>query len=302
MELRIVKGASTLDDSGLYMNGRIYVPGDALSTFVGMWQEKIIFFNSPLAGKRLCITVLSTDSLARGLPQDLEHFIGLCAAAGAQIIFHTGGKLPASHIIVAVEPGSPRLAVSYLGAALRSKPLARKLVNKVRHGLQLAYLPEPAPFRKPQYNLRLGWTARLFTPAVAIQWPADLALGAWLFAGLMEFLAAGGNLDGNLFAAGREGRCPLAEARPGAGGHLPEPQPKPCPGPPPRSPSCNSPFRPSPKLPPRSCARPAPRRLEANRRPCPGPNTPNSSPDASSTPLPKSPLPEPSTNEARGAP
>ena len=251
MELRIVKGASTLDDSGLYMNGRIYVPGDALSTFVGMWQEKIIFFNSPLAGKRLCITVLSTDSLARGLPQDLEHFIGLCAAAGAQIIFHTGGKLPASHIIVAVEPGSPRLAVSYLGAALRSKPLARKLVNKVRHGLQLAYLPEPAPFRKPQYNLRLGWTARLFTPAVAIQWPADLALGAWLFAGLMEFLAAGGDLDGNLFAAGAEKVvAPLAEPAPAPEAeYLPEPQPEtPAPDPPAPEPELQQPLPPLPKI------------------------------------------------------
>lgn len=200
MDIRILKGTSLLDCQGLHENNRVYLPAQALDSYVGLWQE-LAFFNSPLAGKRLCITVLSPSTFADALPPALDHFLELCSAAGAQIIFHNGGKFPQSDLILAVEPGGTHTYVKYIGSTFRSRPLAEKVAANIKQGLKLAFLPDPVAFNKPQYNLKMGIRSRLFTPAVAVQWPANLeTLGTWLFTSLMEHFGKGASIDGTLFS------------------------------------------------------------------------------------------------------
>lgn len=199
MDIKILKGTSLLDCRGLHEKNRVYLPAQALDSFVGLWRE-LVFFNSPLAGKRLCITVLSPSTFADALPPALDHFLELCSAAGAQIIYHDGGKFPSSDLILAVEPGGTHTYVKYIGSAFRSRPLAEKVTANIKQGLKLAYLPDPVAFNKPQYNLKMSIFSRLLTPAVAVQWPANLeSLGAWLFTSLMEHFGKGASIDGTLF-------------------------------------------------------------------------------------------------------
>lgn len=199
MEFKIIKRATVLNIEGLYHEGKIYIPAEAMDSFIGLWKEQILFLDSPLAEKRICVTVLSPDS-ARGLPPALEEFLALCTAAGAHIIYHDGGKFPPADLILAVELNGSHASINYLGPAFRSKPLAKKIGEAVKSGLKLTYLPDPVKFKKPQYNLKMGLMTWFSTPAVAIQWPAKIDdLLPWLFRGLMDFFGRGANFGGQLF-------------------------------------------------------------------------------------------------------
>lgn len=198
MELRLYKGAKLLEISGLYRDGNLFIPGAALDTYVGAWEGQVLFVDSPLAGKRICLTVLGPGNRLT-LPATVEKFISLCSAAGAQIIYYDGGAFPAGDLILALEIGGDTPIVSYLGAAFRSKPLARKIVANLKGGFKLTYLPDPLAFAKSNNNLKLGLYARLFTPAVAVQLPADLDVGPWLFVSLMEYMGNSSGMDARIF-------------------------------------------------------------------------------------------------------
>lgn len=201
MTIKIVKGTTLLETEALYYQGKVYLPADALNNTVGLWKGDTVLLDSPLAGKKICVTVLSSDTYSDKLPSALEQFLALCTTAGANIIYHDGGKFPAADLILAIEPGSRSLQVNYLGAAFRCKPLASKIVGTLKRGLKLAYLADPAAFNKPQYNLKLSLWAKLFTPAIALQWPlANEHIGQWLFASLMEYYGGGGSLNGSIFS------------------------------------------------------------------------------------------------------
>lgn len=201
MALKIYKGISLLPVEGLYFQGSVYLPAGALGSFVGLWNGNTVFLHSPLAGKRICTTVLSPDTYADSLPPALEHFLALCTAAGAEIIYHDGGIFPPSDLVLVVEPCETYTSVCYLGAAFRSKPLAQRIAASLKRGLKLAYLPDPVAFSKPRYNLKLSLGTRLFTPAVAVQWPHHLEdLGPWLFTSLMEYFAGAAGMEASPFA------------------------------------------------------------------------------------------------------
>lgn len=200
MELNLFKGTSLLETNALHIKDNVYIPGIALNTHVGVWEDKVSFVDSPLAGKQICLTVLGPGTFSQGLPPAVELFISLCSAAGAQIIYYDGGKIPAGDLILALETGGSTPDVSFLGAAFRSKPLARKITANLKRGLGFTYLPDPTPFQKPRYNLKLRLGARLFTPAVAIQLPSGMEeIGAWLFTSLMEFLGKDSGMDAAIF-------------------------------------------------------------------------------------------------------
>lgn len=222
MDVKIMKGTNILDCHGLYENGKVFLPAEALDSFVGLWQGTA-FYKSPLAGKRLCITVLSPDTFADALPPALEYFLDLCSAAGAQLIYHDGGRFPESDLIIAVEPGGTHTYVKYIGAAFRSRPLAARIAANIKRGLKLAYLPDPIAFNKPQFNLKMSLFARLFTPAVALQWPGNLdTLGAWLFTSLMEYFGTGKELNGAMFI-----KSPVPAVESESRHIAPQPQPEP---------------------------------------------------------------------------
>lgn len=202
MELRLYRGTNLLETDGIYQGGNLYIPGAALESFVGVWQDKIIFIDSPLAGKRICVTVLGPGTFKQGLPPTVEQFLSLCSAAGAQIIYYDGGKIPAGDLIIALEIGGVAPNVSYLGAAFRSKPLAKKIVASLKRGLKLTYLPDPMTYPKSQYNIKLSLGARLFTPAVTVQLPAGMdEVGPLLFTSLMEYAGKGSKMDIQPFLA-----------------------------------------------------------------------------------------------------
>lgn len=233
MELRLYKGAKLLDINGLYRDGNLFVPGAALDTYMGLWKGEVLFIDSPLAGKRICLTVLGPGNRLT-LPATVEKFISLCSAAGAQIIYYDGGAFPTGDLILALEIGGDTPVVSYLGAAFRSKPLARKIVANLKDGFKLTYLPDPLAFAKSQYNLKLNLYARLFTPAVAVQLPAGLDVGPWLFVSLMEYMGKTSGMDARIFLEVAEpvpqesftSSTSLPEAMP-----EPDPEPQPQPGP-----------------------------------------------------------------------
>lgn len=228
MELKIYKGTALLDTKGLHKDGRVYIPDDALESYVGLWEGETVFLNSPLAGKKICFTVLSPDSYANALPPALEEFVALCSAAGAQLIYHDGGKFPSGDLLLALEPGGAHTSVQYLG--LR-KSLARRIAANLKRGLKLAYLADPVLFKKPQFNIKMSLLSRLFTPAVAVQWPSNLDLGPWLFTSLMEYFGRSIGMDGSLFApkaitavdTDAESPAPAVLPEPAA---VPEPAPK----------------------------------------------------------------------------
>ena len=74
MELRLYKGAKLLEISGLYRDGNLFIPGAALDTHVGTWKGEVLFVDSPLAGKRICLTVLGPGNRLT-LPATVEKFI-----------------------------------------------------------------------------------------------------------------------------------------------------------------------------------------------------------------------------------
>jgi hypothetical protein len=203
LELHIFRGTSLLAEQGFYQDGRAYIPGDALDSFAGIWEKNTVFLNSPLAGKSICLALLSSHTGTDSLPPALERFLSLCAAAGAHLTYYDGGGFPAGDLVLAIEPGGSQTGVKYLGAACSSRPLARKIAANFKQGLKLAYLPDPVAFDKPHYNLKLKLWTRLFTPAVAVQWPEGLDLGPWLFISLMEH-AGGGAMDGRAFSQAQE--------------------------------------------------------------------------------------------------
>lgn len=214
MEIRIFRGTSLLPEKGFYQDGRAYIPGDTLDSFSGIWENSTVFLNSPLAGKSICLALLSSNTAADSLPPALERFLSLCAGAGAHLTYYDGSGFPAGDLVLAIEPGGSQTGVKYLGAACGSRPLARKIAANFKQGLKLAYLPDPVPFDKPHYNLKLKLSTRLFTPAVAVQWPEGLDLGPWLFVSLMEH-AGGGAMDGTAFSQAQEGKIsprPAAQA------------------------------------------------------------------------------------------
>ena len=199
MEIRICRGASLLAETGYLRNGKAYVPCEALDSYAGVWENHTVFLNSPLAGKSICLAVLSSNTAADSLPPALERFLSLCSAAGAHLKYYDGGGFPTGDLVLAIEPGGSQTGVKYLGAACGSRPLARKIAANFKQGLKLAYLPDPVPFDKPHYNLKLKFWTRFFTPAVAVQWPGGLDLGPWLFVSLMEH-AGGSAMDGTAFS------------------------------------------------------------------------------------------------------
>jgi len=199
LEIRIYRGASLLAEKGYLQNGKAYVPCEALDTFAGVWENNTVFLNSPLDGKIICLAVLSSNTAADSLPPALKRFLSLCSAAGAHLKYYDGGGFPAGDLVLAIEPGGSQTGVKYLGAACSSRPLARKIAAKFKQGLKLAYLPDPVPFDKPHYNLKLKLWTRLFTPAVAVQWPEGQDLGPWLFVSLIEH-ACGDAMDGTAFS------------------------------------------------------------------------------------------------------
>ncbi len=207
MGINIYRGTSLLAARGLYQDGRVYIPSEALASYCGLWERETVFLNSPLAGKRLCIAVLSSNAGADRFPPRLERFLGLCSAAGAHLTYYDGSGFPTGDVVLAIEPGGSQTQVKYLGTAFGSRPLARKIAANFKQGLKLAYLPDPVSFDKPHYNLKLKLWTQLFTPAVAAQWPEDLDLGPWLFIGLMEY-AGGGIMDGAGFSLAPELAAP----------------------------------------------------------------------------------------------
>lgn len=215
MDLRIIKGTSMLDTKALMAGDQVYLPAEALEGSIGFWKGETVFYNSPLAGKRICVAFLSPDTSDR-LPPALEDFLALCAAAQAQIIYHDGGVFPQGDLILAIEPGGRHVLVNSLGSGFNNKPLANRITSTLKRGLKLAYLPDPVTFHKPQYNLKLKLWAKLFTPAIAIQWPDNHdRIGPWLFTSLMEFFGSGAEIDGELFCEDKlasQGNTDLVES------------------------------------------------------------------------------------------
>lgn len=212
MNIRIFQGTSLLNETGYSQNGKAYIPCAAVDSYSGLWERRIVFLSSPLAGKNICLAVLCSDAGAN-IPPALEGFVSLCSAAGARITYHDGSGFPRGDFILAIEPGGNQLGVKYLGAAYGSRPLARKIAANFKQGLGLPYLPDPIPFDKPHYNLKLKLRTRLFTPAVAVQWPRELDLGPWLFSSLMEY-CGGGVMDASEFVSvkGAVDQAPLPSA------------------------------------------------------------------------------------------
>lgn len=190
MEVNIYQGATLLKDKGYCLNNRAYIPSDALRSYSGILGQNTVFLNSPLAGKVICLALLDSGEGSTRSPR-IQRFMDLCTASGAKIHFYDGGGFPAGDIILAIETGVNQTGLRYMGVKLRSRPLARRIAANIKQGLKLAYLPDPAPFDKPHYNFKLRIRSRLFTPAVAVQWPEDFELGPWLFASLMEHFSGG---------------------------------------------------------------------------------------------------------------
>lgn len=209
MEMKIVRGSALLEARALNQGGEVYLPLAALADTAGTWGD-LVFYRSPLAGKRIVVAFLSSSTSCHDLPRPIESFLQLCAAAGAKVMVHNGGRFPAGDLVVAIEPGGRQIYVNYLGAKWRSRPLANRVCAALKQGMHLAYLPDPVPFHKPQYNLRFGLVARWLVPAIAIQWPDDnRQLTGWLFSALMGYFGAG-EPDGNLFVEAR----PLPQTEP----------------------------------------------------------------------------------------
>jgi len=207
MDLNIFKCTSLLETKGFYQNGELFIPAEALESYVGLWGGSTVFLNSPLAGKRICVTVLSPSTYVDRLPPVLDRFMSLCTGAGADIIYHDGGVFPSGDLVMAIEPGATHMYVNYLGAPFRSRSLARKIAGNLKRGLKLAYLPDPVAFKNPLYNLKMGLAARLFTPGVVVQWPGNQDdLGIWLFISLMEYFGKGESMDSSLFATSQQTR------------------------------------------------------------------------------------------------
>lgn len=194
MAVSIYQRTALSPAKGFYRHDQACLPAEALDSFTGIWQQRAIFLNSPLADKVLCVAILNCSAGTTRFTPEIERFLQLCAAAGAFLVYYDGGGRPAGDVILALETGTVQVGVKYLGAAFRSRPLARNLAAKLKTGLELAYLPDPVAFDRPHYNLRLKLWSRLFTPALAISWPPGLDLAPWLFASLMEH-AGGGSFD-----------------------------------------------------------------------------------------------------------
>ena len=271
MEIKIYRGGSLLADRGVILGGQGYVPLSALKNFSGLLAEDTAFLDSPLAGKTLGLALLSSAP-GDARPPTVQRFFHLCQAAGARLVLYDGSLYPAGDAVLAIETGSGPAGVKYLGAGFRSRPLARLIAEKVKKGLDLAYLPDPTPFDKPHYNLKLRLWTQLFTPAAAVQWPHDLDLGPWLFASLMEHFG-GGALDGASFSHVEPPTPEPAPPPPVPELSRPEPAPpppapelsRPEPAPPPPAPELS---RPEPAPPP-----PAPKPPLPPLRPAPGPGT-----------------------------
>jgi hypothetical protein len=199
LDIKIFQGTSLLNETGYFQNDRAYIPCEAVESYSGLWGKGTVFLNSPLAGKTICLAVLSSNAGPDHLPPALEGFLNLCTAAGANITYYDGSGFPTGDFILAIEPGGSQTGVKYLGTAYGSRPLARKIAANFKQGLRLAYLPDPIPFNKPYYNLKLKLRTRLFTPAVAVQWPRELDLGPWLFTSLMGY-ADGSTMDASDFS------------------------------------------------------------------------------------------------------
>ena len=148
MNIRIFQGTSLLNETGYSQNGKAYIPCAAVDSYSGLWERRIVFLSSPLAGKNICLAVLCSDAGAN-IPPALEGFVSLCSAAGARITYHDGSGFPRGDFILAIEPGGNQLGVKYLGTAYGSRPLARKIAANFKQGLRLPYLPDPIPFDKP---------------------------------------------------------------------------------------------------------------------------------------------------------
>ena len=251
MTVRIYQGTTLLADQGFLHQGRAYVPGDALTSYTGRWRENTVFINSPLAGKTICVAVLNHSGGNADIPPEIEDFLSLCKSAGASLRFYDGGGYPGGNIFIAIELGLSQPSVKYLGAPFSSKALARKIASCLKGGLNLPYLADPVAFKKPRYNLRFKLWNRLFTPALAIEWPAHLDLGPWLFAGLMEH-NGGGLLDPSPLIRERRLQTATAgeEQRTLPSPELPLAQPEPVAAPPPE------PVRPQP--PPQAASEPPP--------------------------------------------
>lgn len=212
MAIKIIRGESLLTAQALQHEGKIYLPLEALAGNAGTWGN-LVLYNTPLAGKRIIITILSSATRCHELPLPLKDFIDLCKAAGARVVIHHGGKIPCCDLVIAIEPGGRQIFANYLGMAWRSRPLAQKVCTVLKQGLQLAYLPDPVPFRKPQYNLRLTFWTRWRVPAIVLQWPDDVTdLGGWLFSALIGYFGSE-EPDGNLFIARQTPLSPAPAAQ-----------------------------------------------------------------------------------------
>lgn len=279
MKLRLYRGTKLLDENGIYQGGNLYIPEAALESHVGMWRSEAVFLDSPLAGKRICVTVLGPGTFKQGLPPTVELFLSLCSAAGAQIIYYDGGKIPAGDLIIALEIGGVAPNVSYLGAAFRSKPLAKKIVASLKRGLKLTYLPDPIAFSKSQYNIKLGLVHSWLTPAVAVQLPAGLEeVGPWLFTSLMEYAGNSPEMDAQdfLIPALPITDQPLAPSAP-----EPDPQPE--------QPSPDPEMITQPKAEPQKKPRALP---SVQPKPMPTPGTPGMTVSSSSASMSKAQYPE----------
>lgn len=191
MAVNIYQGTKLLADTGIFRQGRTYVPSDSLANFSGSWDKETVFFNSPLAGKVLSIAILNSQGSKDELPPEIESFLNLCRGAGAVLRRYDGSGYPRGNIIIALELGQEQPAVKYLGFPPACRFLARKIAASLKTGLKLPYLADPVSFDKPRYNLKLKFFSRLFTPAVAVEWPEGVDIGPWLFASLMEYTGGG---------------------------------------------------------------------------------------------------------------
>ncbi|MTI96377.1 MAG: hypothetical protein FH749_13030 [Firmicutes bacterium] len=224
MELKIVKGNRKLTQKALYHQGEVYLPVQTIETWTGLWND-VIFYDSPLHNKRICLTIISPDLYNERLPAGVEKFAELCSAAGAIMIYHNGGPFPPCDLAVVIELGGRYVNVNYLGFRFRSMPLARRIGNNLKQGLKLAYLPDPLAFRKPQYNLKFGLFASLKTPGIVVQWPTAFdQLATWLFASIMEHFGDGESLDGEILDSQAESET--SEPAPAPQPVTPEPSPK----------------------------------------------------------------------------
>lgn len=198
MELKILKGTRLLTARALLQDGEVYLPASILEQFTSRWEE-LVFFMSPLQGKKICLTVLG-PKVRDALPPWIQHLAKLVKTAGATILWHDGGPLPQCDLILVLETGVSQIRVNHLGPAFRGAPLAKHVAGALKRGLKLAYLPDPLPFRKPEYNLKLSLSHWLFTPAVVIGCPEDQPdLSGWLFTALLGFWAQGKPPEENLF-------------------------------------------------------------------------------------------------------